>query len=345
MIKETKTRHFFYLLFALCLIYNYQNILKLGPRSTHQWRQADALSFSLNYLNDGMKLFEPKIHAQYALNGKSVGEFPIVYYINAFVWKVTGINYITPRLLILLLSFMGLFFLFKAGKLLLEDGFWSLLLPIVLFTSPVFVFYANNFLVNIPALSFLFGAWYFLLKFRLNFTRKYLIISVLFFAISLLLRSTMIMGYLPVLLIYFLELFGILKPLVSRKKVADFLLLFIPFFVLSAWYLFAKNYNRVNHSVDFLITFRPIWVAENIGDIWVKFYNELLPNFHFGFVGTLILAAFLFLLAAIKKMPPHFTLFLVLIALEIVSLRAIQPFHLGPIVVVIDVSTSLTVIT
>ncbi|MEI6523023.1 MAG: glycosyltransferase family 39 protein [Bacteroidota bacterium] len=319
MIKEVKTKHLFIVLIVVSFLYNYQYVLKYGPRSTHQWRQADALSISLNYYNEGMKFFEPKIHAQYSTDGKGVGEFPIVYYINAMVWKAVGINYFTPRLLILLLSFIGLFFLFKSGQLLLNDGFWSLILPLLFLTSPVYIYYANNFIVNIPALSFLFGAWYYLLKFRENFKQKYLIFSSIFFTVSFLLRSTMAIGYLPVIFIFCLEFLGLLKPLISRKKLLDIFVLLLPLALVVPWYLFAKSYNNANNSVYFLTTIRPIWIGENLGDIWVKFYNNLLPNFHFAFIGGLIILAFLFLIVSAKKLPKQFNILLILIVLEIIS--------------------------
>jgi hypothetical protein len=318
MFEKVNSKHLFFLLILVSLLYNYHTILKLGPRSTHQWRQADALSISLNYYQEGMKFFEPKIHAQYSKDGKGVGEFPIVYYINALIWKVTGINFITPRLLILLLSFLGLFCLFKSSQLILKNGFWSLLLPIVFMTSPVFVYYSNNFIVNIPALSFLFGAWYYLIKFQQHFKLKNLVISSLFFTLAILLRSTMAIGFLPIVFIFFLEFIGVLKPMLSRKKISDFLILISPFLVVVPWYLFAKSYNNASKSEYFLTTIRPIWIGENLGDIWVKFYNNLLPNFHFAFIGNLMLIVFLFLLIVVKKQPKHFNLFLILIAIELV---------------------------
>jgi hypothetical protein len=129
----------------------------------------------------------------------------------------------------------------------------------------------------------------------------------------------MAIGYLPLIFIFFLEFLGILKPIISRKKLIDIVILLMPLALVIPWYLFAKSYNNANNSVYFLTTIRPIWIGENLGDIWVKFYNNLLPNFHFDFIGGLIILTFLFLIVSAKKLPKQFNIFLILIVLEIVS--------------------------
>ena len=100
----------FILLFILVsFLYKLQVSIKYAPSSIHQWRQADALSITKNYFEEGMHFFEAKIHFQGSIEGKAIGEFPIIYYINASIWKITGQNYITVRLLNLCIVFLGLF--------------------------------------------------------------------------------------------------------------------------------------------------------------------------------------------------------------------------------------------
>jgi len=40
---------FLLLLFAISMIYDYQDILFKTPQSLHQWRQCDCLSITMNY--------------------------------------------------------------------------------------------------------------------------------------------------------------------------------------------------------------------------------------------------------------------------------------------------------
>ena len=147
-------------------IYNYHKILLSGPYSIHQWRQADCLSITTNYYQEGMKFFEPSVHWCGAEgNGKTVSEFPLIYYFVAFLWKLFGKYEFIFRLVNLSIVFTGLFCLYKISEELLKDTFWAVFVPLFLFTSPILVYYANNFMADVPAFSLGIIGWYFFLKF------------------------------------------------------------------------------------------------------------------------------------------------------------------------------------
>ena len=81
---------FIAILIVIAFLYNQPKYLDYAPRSTHQWRQSDAYSMTLNYYHGGMDFFSPAIHLQQSNQGKAVGEFPIIYYVNAMIWHLTG---------------------------------------------------------------------------------------------------------------------------------------------------------------------------------------------------------------------------------------------------------------
>jgi hypothetical protein len=75
----------------------------MRPSSVHQWRQAACLSLADNYYEGNWNLFEPSMHIQFSDNGtsgKSAGEFPLLYYIVAILWKIFGKHEFIFRLLI-----------------------------------------------------------------------------------------------------------------------------------------------------------------------------------------------------------------------------------------------------
>ena len=84
----------FYFLFFLVLvsgIYGYFNILDSRPQGMHVWRQTDCLSFAANYYYQDLPFLEPEIYWQGSdKGGKTVSEFPIIYYLTAKIWKITG---------------------------------------------------------------------------------------------------------------------------------------------------------------------------------------------------------------------------------------------------------------
>src|ERR1700741_1998807 len=99
---------FFLLLIALCIAYNYIEILRFRPKSLHQFRQTDCLALADNYYNGNWNLFEPAINLLCSDNnttGKSAGEFPLVYYIVAILWKLFGKHEYIFRLVTIAFAF------------------------------------------------------------------------------------------------------------------------------------------------------------------------------------------------------------------------------------------------
>lgn len=289
---------FFLFLLGMATAYNYWEILPHKPYSMHQWRQTDALSLTVNYFKEGMNFFSPKIHLQESVGGKAVGEFPIIYYINAFIWQITGQNHFTPRLLTILFSFTGLFCLFRLGMNVFKKLGWALIPPLFLFLSPIFIFYSNNFLVNIPALSCVFIGWFFISQFVKTTKNKYLIFTGLIFSLAGLLRVTMLSGLIPFGIIYFLERTSLLQKEHTKKNLWVLFTLGLPVIVNGAWVLWMKHYNIVNGSTYFFTSTNPIWTPWGNKDmIWDYILFHRLPEFYQGYILAIIfLSTFIILL-------------------------------------------------
>jgi hypothetical protein len=304
-------KYFFYaVLLTLFFLYEYGKILNDYPTSIHEWRQSDAWSMTLNYYRESLGLFDPKIHLQYSIDGKAVGEFPIIYYLNAMVWKVTGPTPITLRIVTLIFVFWGLNALYKLSKSLLKSSFQASLIPLFVFASPIFVFYANNFLVNIVALSLVFVSWYYTYKLCfLQYKTRTLLLVICVLSFALLLRPTMILGYLPLLYPLVLSL----KTKSQQIKIRDLLLIvFVPIGLGLAWILYMKNYNSTHHSIYFLSTIRPIWDANNTAGIWMEFTLNIWRQFIYQPVFYLLLIGFVVALFKKNAKSGHWFLFVFL---------------------------------
>ena len=66
-MEKYKNLIFILLLVLVSFLYKLQISIKYPPSSIHQWRQADAISITKNYFEEGMNLFEPKIYSQYLI--------------------------------------------------------------------------------------------------------------------------------------------------------------------------------------------------------------------------------------------------------------------------------------
>jgi len=268
-------------LIGISCLYGYHKIIDYPPYSIHQWRQADGLSVALNYYEEGMNFFEPKIHFNYSVEGRAVGEFPVLYYLNAAIWKITGHSHFTARLFNLLLVYLGLFALYKTVIEMNNSHFLAMFIPLIVFSSPLIAFYSNNFLVNVPALSLMFICWYYFIRYFKDKKIKYLVLLACFATLSILLRTTMIIGFVPVLLLFLLEKIRYFKKNIFVNNFwLEGLLLSLPCLSIVFWLVFVRSYNASSDSVYYLTTIRPIWELsrEEIIKTWHMLSENIMPS-------------------------------------------------------------------
>jgi 4-amino-4-deoxy-L-arabinose transferase-like glycosyltransferase len=252
------------LIVCLSLYYNYQEILFLRPQSLHQWRQCYGLSFTLNYYQDNNPLLQPALHfLGRDETGKTAGEFPILYYLIAKLWKIFGYHEFIFRLVNMIIFFTGLILIMKIIEDILGDSLLAIGFSLLLFTTPVLVYYANNFVPNIASLGFVFIAWYLFWLFYKRGKSIFLWISLMIFALAGLIKVTAIISPVSLAAILFIEATGIIRFKNGDKLFKRPLIQLIPFVIMFglifSWYLYANYYNR-QHNFDLLaVNILPIW--------------------------------------------------------------------------------------
>ena len=175
----------FFLLFAgTAWFYGQFSSMTEGPYSRHQWRQTDCLSITQQYYEHDLPFLEPEIYWQGDEgNGKTISEFPLLYYVVGNVWKITGKHHWIYRCISFFILLIGLFYLKKAANELLNNHFWSTFVVLFFFTSPLLAYYGNNFLINTNAPGLALIGGYHSYSFLRNRQRKALIYSCIFFPI------------------------------------------------------------------------------------------------------------------------------------------------------------------
>jgi len=250
-------------------VFYYDSLLDKGPLGNHIWRQTDCLSITHHYM-EGNNLFYPEMHTLRSddyTKGLSAGEFPILYYIVGNVWKLTGESYLIYRIIYLCIMFFGLLALFNSIQLILKDVFWSLILALFLFTSPVFVFYGVSFLTDVPALCFTLIGLYFILLHHLKRSISILYIGFFFIAIAGLIKISSLIAFIFLVFILILESFSI-KTLHEQsfflfiKKtwvgvVCTFLVIFL-------WYIYAHYFNMAHGFKYTFNSVHPIWLMNGL---------------------------------------------------------------------------------
>ncbi len=286
MLKKYPSITVLILLTAMAAFYNYFSVYNKAAYSNHAWRQSDCLSFTVNYYEEGMHFFEP---SQHYLNetgdGKTISEFPIIYYSVAAIWHITGKQYFIFRLFNTLIVFAGLICLFKLCLGLFKSRFWAAFVVLSLFSSPVLAFYTNTFMADAPALGISLIAWFFFWNYSVKLKINQLYISQFFFLLAGLIKASALIGFATLLGIFFLELSGIVRfkktgklfPQPIQTGISMLLLILL----MASWISFAAHYNAAHNDNIFLIGILPIWELSSAEQYTIMrlLYNELIPQF------------------------------------------------------------------
>lgn len=272
----------FVVIFLLLFFFlGYNKLLSSGPMSIHAWRQSDSYSFALTYFNENNKLLEPSVlFIGENGHGRTVSEFPILYYITAKIWKVTGVTPAVLKFINFLLLLIGLFHLLLLSKKVLKDNFWSMFVVLFLFSSPIIGYYGFNFIPNIPAFGLALTGLYYLFEYITKEKTKDLIIFTLVFILASLIKVTALLSLLGAAFVAFTYYIGSLKT--KARSFAKFsLAVLLILFSYWRWYVFAGNYNHNNMHGVFNQSAIPVWdlTRDRITDILDKFYFNVFPQY------------------------------------------------------------------
>ena len=311
MNKRFPTILFIGALALVAVFYNYQEIVFKRPQSVHKWRQSDCASIALNYYQDGMNPMHSETHnltSDGGTSGKSLtSEVPILYFAVAALYHLFGYHDYIYRIFNTLLFFLGLFFLFRLMRFILNDTFWSMSLALLVFTAPVLVYYGNNFLPNSSALAFSMAGWYYFTRYLYDSKMKWFYISVVFFFVAAMLKVTALFSLFAITGIFFLDITGIKKVKPEGKlfsKPAQQIGAIVSVFLLiGIWLAYVHSFNQKHGCSYFSTNIFPIWdlsgaeikgVLENVSKLW-------LPDYYHFSVLLLLAACFGFLLINFKK--------------------------------------------
>jgi len=162
--------------------------------------------------------------------------------------------------------FLGLLALFKVFQYILNEPFWQIILPLWLFSSPILIYYGNNFLADVPGLSFTFIGWYFFIRYIDKHKFINLVLVFAFFCLAMLIKLTSGISFLAISVLFLTEWLKIFKndkkPFFKRPLATLFLILTVCIIVVS-WYLYAVSYNNAHTRPGeyqlFLTGILPIW--------------------------------------------------------------------------------------
>jgi hypothetical protein len=214
----------------------------------------------------------------------------------------------------LLILFSGIFMLFRMLIPITGNALRSGFISMLVFTSPMFIFYGPNFLPDAPALAFIFIAWFFFYQFYAKRKNLSLWISAVFFSLAITLKITAASSFIALGMWCVIEnLFIKAEKRIFNFRIKNYIPFIICVLVIVLWNFYVNYYNDL-HKADY--SFRGIW------PIWdttkAKFYQvtDMLDKIYFRefFSPPLQYATMLvwvFMLFNIKKITPFFGFLLI----------------------------------
>lgn len=294
------------LLLVLLSIWFFYGKMQLFPYHFHAWTQSDRLALAYGYTENNMALLLPStanLRPTYPpekplthLNGVTKADLPLPEFIVAGAMLL--FNTQSPavfRFVILLFGLAGLLFFEASIRQYGSNRYMSIFVMLSLMCAPVFTFYLNGFIPAIPALSLSLAALYCYGLFLLQKQSKYYTLSLLLFALAVMIRPTFLM---PMLAMIIVQGWSDIQSL--KKKHRHFIPVFAAIILLAAFYTYNIWLDRTYGSL-FISSLMP---AESFND-FIDLMSVSWQNWKFAYLSPahylLLLFALVGLLLQHKK--------------------------------------------
>ena len=246
---------FWMAIITMAFIYNFNKVMFYRPSGIHQWRNCVSAGYAQNFYH-GADFFQPKTEAFVTddLNSNVLFlEAPILYYAVGILYKTFGYHEFLYRLLNTLIGFIGMFYLFKAANHYLKNTLFALTLPVILFTSTVYIFYMHGFMTDATGIAVALIALYFFYRFYDTKKHIFLALTMFFFMIAGLLKIQSLYAYFALGAVFITEWlfnfnFGKNNEQLFNRKWLSLGLFISALAVIAAWYYFATEYHAVHKS-------------------------------------------------------------------------------------------------
>ncbi|MDZ4752811.1 MAG: glycosyltransferase family 39 protein, partial [Flavobacteriales bacterium] len=300
---------------TIFLLMGFLSILKEPPQGIHFIRQTDSLSFASNYYRNDFNFFEPAVFNQTSNNGQAACEFPVLYYLTSLLYLLFGESDTILRSLNLILSIIGLIYLFKSLYMITKDVCLSILLGSIPFASTIYLYYSANYLSDSGALSSTFIAVYFGLKHFQEKKSKHFFLACIFFTIASLLKIPFAIYFIAYVITVVLSWNSIFKVTQSNLDALKRVILILICSALPLlWYLYSIDYNERHHDYYFLTRSTPLWTLNKVQTDEVLHMAQRWSNEYFyqpfQFLFTL---GFLTMIVFGKRIPKKLLMFVLLI--------------------------------
>ncbi|KAA9331863.1 glycosyltransferase family 39 protein [Adhaeribacter soli] len=301
---------------GLGILFYHKSVFFL-PRGIHEWAQADRLALAMQFYDRGFNFFKPATYSLTSIDGIVGVEFPLQAYLAALLGLVFGRGNISVmfRVLDILVAFTGFYFLFR---LVLEktNNFWLAILPgIFMLGSPVFAYYAGNYLPDPFSTAIVFIGFYFFFRFTEKRQTKDLGISFALFTLAGLVKTTSCIFLLSAA--GFLLFISYLQPayLTLKQKLTLLACTLMGLGVVAGYTFYNRYLNSKYQAWIFLADIKPIKDGEMLSYIRHRYFDvwrfEYFTRFQYLLIYASILLFLVFIISHFRKRLPYAAMVLI----------------------------------
>lgn len=267
--------------------YLQKDIIREFPHHIHSWAHTDHYALSKGFIKNGFDFFHPETltsNKQFPstehpaqLSNITSSDLPIVQYSAAIIMKVIGNEEpVVYRVLMLLIASLGLLYLFKIAYYFSGNTGASLLMPIALLFSPVYLDYQAGFLPSMAAMSFLFMGVYHFIFYNENQSKKELVWTIIGLSLAAAIRTPFAILLIAMIGYQFLLLF-------SKKSTIKSILILSTGLIIPLAYFLYNQHLRAEYGSIFLGS--PLY-PRNFIELKSNF-SEACHNWHYHYFGAL----------------------------------------------------------
>jgi 4-amino-4-deoxy-L-arabinose transferase-like glycosyltransferase len=170
----------------------------------HNMKEAHTLMEARHFYNEG-NYFTNKFDYLVTIDnpdGIHSDNFPMLGWIIAFMWKFTGVNLFMPRLFMIILSLVIIYFTYLIIFELFGKKDLALLSAFLANTCPLFAFFGRRVFYDVPALMFALIAVYYFLRWKKEPTKSYFIIFTIAITLATLNKMVYLILLFPIAAIF-----------------------------------------------------------------------------------------------------------------------------------------------
>jgi dolichyl-phosphate-mannose-protein mannosyltransferase len=283
----------FLVLFLLAVSYLlYHTSLALPPSFIHAWTQSERYAIALQFLNNKFDILHPATFNLQTVEGITRMDLPLNEFIVALIMKLLGTT--SPaifRIYTLCAGITGVVFLYMLTKRITGSEIKSWLAAAFVFFAPVFTYYQTGFIPCVPAISFVFAAYYYLHCYKHTQSRRHFYACLLFFLLAAMIR-------LPFLIFLFAFCIQQGFMFIQKRKLILFELTgFVIVFLIFIIYYFHNVHIGKIYGNMFLDKFLPASSFSMLLEIIRQMYNHWMLQYftvwHYIILAIAVVSAFM----------------------------------------------------